>query len=139
MVIARTAILQTLRQGPGYGRLLMRRVSTATGGRAALAPGSVYPVLKALEKARLVRKWTVVAGRARGGRARTYYELTVAGVREAEAEAAALAGMTLHDRPPLQVSASERSDQQARAERVAALFDFASEARDSLARSRRGA
>lgn len=139
MVTARTAILQALRQGPGYGRLLMRRVSTATGGRASLAPGSVYPVLKALGKARLVRKWTVIAGRARGGRARTYYELTVAGVREAEAEAAALAGIMLGDRPPLQVSASERSILQARAERVAALFDFASEARDSLARARRGA
>jgi DNA-binding PadR family transcriptional regulator len=62
MVTARTAILQALRQGPGYGRLLMRLVSTATGGRASLAPGSVYPTLKALEKARLVRKWTVIAG-----------------------------------------------------------------------------
>lgn len=139
MVTARTAILQALRQGPGYGRLLMRRVCTATGGRASLAPGSVYPVLKALEKARLVRKWTVIAGRARGGRARTYYELTVAGVREAEAEAVALAGITRSGRPPLQVSASERSVLQARAERVAALFDFASETRDSLARARRGA
>jgi DNA-binding PadR family transcriptional regulator len=139
MLAARTAILQALRQGPGYGRLLMRRVSTATGGRSLLAPGSVYPALKALEKARLVRKWTVIAGRERGGRARTYYELTVAGIREAEADAIALAGITRSGQPPLQVSASERSDQQARAERVAALFDFASEARDSLARSRRGA
>jgi DNA-binding PadR family transcriptional regulator len=139
MVTARTAILQALRQGPGYGRLLMRRVTTATGGRASLAPGSVYPTLKALENARLVRKWTVIAGRARGGRARTYYELTVEGIREAEAEAAALAGITLNRRPPLEVSASERSVRQARAERVAALFDFASETRDSFARARRGA
>ena len=139
MLTARTAILQALRQGPGYGRLLMRRVSTATGGRALLAPGSVYPALKALEKARLVRKWTVIAGRARGGRARTYYELTVAGIREAEAEAGALAGITLNGQPPLQVSAPTRSVLRWRAERVAALFDFASEARDSLARARRRA
>jgi DNA-binding PadR family transcriptional regulator len=139
MLTARTAILQALRQGPGYGRLLMRRVSTATGGRASLAPGSVYPTLKALEKARLVRTWTVIAGRARGGRARTNHELTVEGLREAEAAAAALAGITLSGRPPLDVSASERSVRQARAERVAALFDFASETRDSLARARRGA
>ena len=102
MVTARTAILQALRKGPGYGRLLMRRVTTATGGRASLAPGSVYPTLRALEKARLVRKWTVIAGRARGGRARTYYELTVEGIREAEAEAAALAGLTLGGRLPLE-------------------------------------
>ena len=139
MLAARTAILQALRQGPGYGRLLMRRVTTATGGRASLAPGSVYPTLKALEKARLVRKWTVIAGRARGGRARTYYELTVEGIREAEAQAAALAGITLGGRPPLEVSASERSVRRARAERVAALFDFASETRDLLAPARKGA
>ena len=139
MITSRTAILQALRQGPGYGRQLMRRVDAVTGGRASLAPGSVYPTLKALEKARLVRKWTVIAGRARGGRARTYYELTVTGIREAEAEAVALAGIALIGRPPRQVSAVERSLLRARAERVAALFDFATEARDSLARARRRA
>ncbi len=139
MVTSRAAILQALRQGPGYGRQLMRRVAAATGGRASLATGSVYPTLKALEKARLVRKWTVIAGRARGGRARTYYELTVAGIREAEVEAAALAGIALAGRLPRQVSAVERSLLSERAERVAALFDFATEARDSLARARRRA
>jgi DNA-binding PadR family transcriptional regulator len=117
----------------------MRRVDAATGGRASLAPGSVYPTLKALEKARLVRKWTVIAGRARGGRARTYYELTVAGIREAEVEASALAGIALADRLPRQVSAVERSLLRERAERVAALFDFATETRDALARARRRA
>jgi DNA-binding PadR family transcriptional regulator len=139
MITSRTAILQALRQGPGYGRQLMRRVDAVTGGRASLAPGSVYPTLKALEKARLVRKWTVIAGRARGGRARAYYELTVVGIREAEVEAAALAGIALTGRPPRQVSAVERSLLRERAERVAALFDFATEARDSLVRARRGA
>ena len=136
MITSRTAILQALRQGPGYGRQLMRRVAAVTGGRASLAPGSVYPTLKALEKVRLVRKWTVIAGRARGGRARTYYELTVAGIREAEVEAAALAGIALAGRLPRQVSPVERSLWRERAERVAALFDFATQARDSLARAR---
>lgn len=139
MITSRSAILQALRQGPGYGRQLMRRVDAVSGGRASLAPGSVYPTLKALEKARLVRKWTVIAGRVRGGRARTYYELTVAGIREAEAEAVALAGIALIGRPPRQVSAVERSLLRERAERVAALFDFATEVRDSLARARRRA
>jgi DNA-binding PadR family transcriptional regulator len=139
MLTARTAILQALRQGPGYGRQLMRRVDAATGGRASLAPGSVYPALKALEKARMVRKWTVVAGRARGGRARTYYELTVVGIREAEQEAIALAGIALTARPQGRVSAGLRSLRRARAERVAALFDFATEVRNSLARTKRRA
>ncbi len=139
MIASRTAILQALRRGPGYGRQLMRRVAAATGGRASLAPGSVYPNLKALEKARLVRKWTVIAGRARGGRARTYYELTVAGIREAEVEASALAGIALAGLLPRQISAGERLLLRGRAERVAALFDFATEARESLARARRRA
>jgi PadR family transcriptional regulator PadR len=138
MVSARTAIVQALRQGPGYGRQLMRRVDAVTGGRASLAPGSVYPNLRALEKARLVRKWTVIAGRARGGRARTYYELTVAGIREAESEGAALARMALAGRPP-RLAPAELAVLRGRVERVAALFDFAIEARDSLARARRPA
>ncbi len=139
MITTRTAILQALRQGPGYGRLLMRRVGAATGGRASLAPGSVYPALRALEKARLVRKWTVVTGRVRGGRARTYYELTVAGIQEAEAEAMALAGIALARRPAAPESPAERTAMRARVERVAALFEFAAETRDALSRARRRA
>jgi DNA-binding PadR family transcriptional regulator len=139
MVTARTAILQALRQGPGYGRQLMRRVGAATGGRASLAPGSVYPMLRALEQDGLVRRWTVVAGRTRGGRARTYYELTVAGIREAESEAAALLGITLAGGPAPRLSPAESAAMRSRVARVAALFDFAVEARASLARARRRA
>ena len=139
MLTSRAATLQALRQGPGYGRLLMRRVDAATLGRASLAPGSVYPTLRALERARLVRKWKVVVGLARGGRARTYYELTVAGIREADAEAVALAGIALAGRPPLPVSAAERSAMAERVERVGRIFDFAIEAGESLARARRRA
>jgi DNA-binding PadR family transcriptional regulator len=137
VISARTAILQALRQGPGYVRLLMRRVSTATGRRVSLAPGSVYPALRALEEDRLVRKWTAVGERVRGGRARTYYELTVAGVREAESEARALTGIVLAGRPSQRVSAAERATMRRRIERAADLFAFAAEARDALARARR--
>jgi len=139
MVTARTAILLALRQGPGYGRQLMRRLRTATGGRASLAPGSAYPALRALEKARLVRKWTVVVGRQRGGRARSYYELTVAGVQEAESEAQALTGMLLAGRSTRESSAAEHEAMRERIERVADLFDFASETREALVRARRRA
>ena len=37
-----------------------------------------------------MRSWSVVPGRRRGGRARTYYELTERGVRASEADRAAL-------------------------------------------------
>jgi PadR family transcriptional regulator, regulatory protein PadR len=139
MITVRTALLQALRQGPGYGRQLMRRVDTATQGRASLAPGSVYPALRALEKARLVRKWTVVAGRQRGGRARTYYELTVPGIQEADSEARALTGLLLAGRSTRGASAADHAAMRERIERVAGLFYFASEARASIARARRRA
>lgn len=139
MVTARTALLQALRQGPGYGRLLMRRIADATGGRARLAPGSVYPALRALEKTGLVRKWTVVTGRIRGGRSRTYHELTVAGVEAAEAEAQALSGMLLAAPSRREAPVAEEHSMRARIERVDELLDFVSQARESLAWARRRA
>ncbi len=137
MVTARTAVLQALRQGPAYGRLLMRRVREATGGRASLAPGSVYPTLRAVEKSGLVRKWTVVAGRVRGGRARTYYELTAAGVREAESEARALRALLAGAEARQETSPADRAAMRERVRTVSELFDFAIEAREALSRARR--
>jgi DNA-binding PadR family transcriptional regulator len=90
VVSTRTALLLALRNGPGYGRELVRRIQRATAGRERFAEGSVYPALRALALARLVRSWAVVPGRRRGGRARTYYELTERGVRASEAEQASL-------------------------------------------------
>lgn len=133
MLSSRTALLQALRQGPGYGQQLMRRVAVATRGRARLVPGSVYPALQALEKAGRVRSWTVIPGRARGGRARTYYELTVDGVREAELEAQALGEIARVRRPRPPISVAERAAMRVRVERVAELFDFASQLRDAHA------
>ncbi len=137
MLPTRSALLLTLRQGPGYGRQLMRRVHAATGGRASLGPGSAYPALRALEQARLVRRWTVVAGRARGGRARTYYELTVLGVRTAELEAAALAAVALGSRSACSVSPAELAAIRSRIERAAELHTSASGLREAVARAGR--
>ena len=90
MVSARTALLLALREGPGYGRELVRRLQGATAGRERFAEASIYPALVALRTGRLVRSWQVVPGRRRGGRARTYYELTNRGARAAEAARASL-------------------------------------------------
>lgn len=90
MITARTALLQALREGPGYGRELVRRISRASAGRLRFSEGSIYPALRQLRTARLVRCWGVVPGRRRGGRARVYYELTERGVRASEAERLAL-------------------------------------------------
>jgi DNA-binding PadR family transcriptional regulator len=93
MVTARTAVLLALRQGPGYGRELVRRIRSASRGRLRLAEGSVYPALRHLERSRLARSWQVVPGRRRGGRSRTYYELTERGVRASAAAVAALGAL----------------------------------------------
>jgi len=98
MVAARTALLQALRRGPGYGRELIRRVRELTGGRVRLAPGSVYPALRALERERLVRSWPVVPGQRRGGRSRTYYELSARGIRAAEVDRGVLGALATQGR-----------------------------------------
>jgi DNA-binding PadR family transcriptional regulator len=101
MVTARTALLQVLREGPGYGRELVLRINRASAGRLRFAEGSIYPALRHLEAARLVRSWGVVPGRRRGGRARTYYELTERGARASEADRVALLRLAVPDRPCL--------------------------------------
>ena len=68
-------VLQAVAAGHRYGFDIM----DATG----VASGSVYPVLRRLEEARLLRgKWEKGAAAHRGGRPqRRYYELTEAGER----------------------------------------------------------
>ena len=101
MVTARVALLQALREGPGYGRELVRRIRRASASRLRFAEGSIYPALRRLEAARLVRSWDVVPGRRRGGRARTYYELTERGVRASEADRAVLLRLAVPESPRL--------------------------------------
>lgn len=100
MLSAKTAILLALRYGPAYGRELRTRIASSTHGRARLSEGTLHPALRGLRAARLVVAWGVVPGRTRGGRRRTYYELTVRGVREAEACARALGALAGMDRSP---------------------------------------
>jgi DNA-binding PadR family transcriptional regulator len=115
----------------------MRRVRDATEGLVSLAPGSLHPALRTLTKAGLVRSWKVVPGRERGGRSRTYFELTVAGIRNAELQAATLGRLLVYGRrAKTRVSASERRTMASRVERVAELFDLNADMRDSLAKPR---
>lgn len=86
MITARTALLQALREGPAYGRELVRRIARVTSGRVRFAEGSIYPALRRLRADRLVRRWSVVPGRRRGGRTRRYYELTERGARTSDAD-----------------------------------------------------
>jgi DNA-binding PadR family transcriptional regulator len=50
----RTAVLGALQDGPGHGYELMSRLAERTGGRWRPSPGSVYPMLQALQDEGLV-------------------------------------------------------------------------------------
>ena len=77
-------LLATLEDGPRHGYAVIEELRRATGGRLDLPTGTVYPALRRLEAAGLVRgSWSVVAGRQRRD-----YRLTAAGVRALSSERA---------------------------------------------------
>jgi Transcriptional regulator PadR-like family len=85
----RGLVLAALLQGAAHGYELMRRLEEQTGGWWRPSPGSMYPLLQALEGEGLA------AGRDDGGR--RVYELTDAGRNQASVEG--LCGLTTA-RPP---------------------------------------
>src|SRR5262245_5552715 len=83
IVDTKSALLQALLEGEGYGLELIERVRSRTGGAVNLLQGRVYPALRELEDDGLLRSWEGEAVPERGGKPRRYYELTVAGKRTA--------------------------------------------------------
>jgi|SRR5215207_5926096 len=70
-------LLATLEAGPKHGYAVIEALREGSSGHFDLPTGTVYPALRRLESAGLVRSgWSVVAGRNR----RTY-RLTAAGRR----------------------------------------------------------
>jgi PadR family transcriptional regulator PadR len=93
-VSARSALLQALIRGPGYGLELIERVRTSTSGRVKLNQGSVYPALRALERGGFVESYEVdEALGERGGRPRRYYRITADGERAARDDSKAAVGL----------------------------------------------
>ena len=64
-----------------YGVLISREIAEKSGREVALA--SVYAALERLEKKGLVRSTLGEPTAARGGKARTYFEPTALGLKEA--------------------------------------------------------
>jgi PadR family transcriptional regulator PadR len=88
----KTALLQALISGPGYGLELIERVRMRTEGRVHLGQGTTYPALRALERDGLLESYESEPLPERGGRPRIYYRLTGEGKRAAlETRTAALA------------------------------------------------
>ncbi len=93
LVAAKSALLQALVEGPGYGLELIDRVKDRTSGDVRLGQGSVYPALRSLEVEGLVRSYEGPPLPERGGRPRVYYELTGEGLRAAREQRRAAAGL----------------------------------------------
>jgi len=73
------AVVLALGRGPSSGVGLMSRLREGAFGARPLGPGTLYPLLRRLERARLVRCW-VEEGRSRVGRPRHFQELTASGI-----------------------------------------------------------
>lgn len=89
----KAALLQALVRGEGYGLELIERIRAASRGSIRLKEGAVYPALRGLEEAGLVRHSKDESTAARGGRPRRYYQLTATGRRVAVGQARSLHGV----------------------------------------------
>lgn len=91
---SRTALLQILLSGPGYGTELGARVKERSLGTMVLLQGSLYPMLRAFEAEGFVKsKKMDRAEDQRGGRQLIVYELTKAGREQALRDRAILGTM----------------------------------------------
>lgn len=79
VLTSEAGVLTALRTGPASGVELMARVRALTGVDGTLGAGALYPLLRRLESAGLVRAW-LETPRERVGRPRRFHELTVRGV-----------------------------------------------------------
>jgi DNA-binding PadR family transcriptional regulator len=71
-------VLDVLRDGPSYGYRIRQRIFEQSKGTLNWQDGTIYPVLRHLEKQRLV---TSVWEGPKDGRQRRYYRLTPTGHR----------------------------------------------------------
>lgn len=92
-VTAKTALLQALVQGEGYGLELIKRVTARTMGAIALHQGSIYPALRELEREGLVTSRESEPLPERGGRPRIYYKLTGLGAKQAVSDRETVIGL----------------------------------------------
>jgi len=83
IVDTKSALLQALISGEGYGLELIERIRARTEGKVALLQGRVYPALRELEIDGLVKSYETEPLAERGGRPRRYYRLTAEGRRAA--------------------------------------------------------
>jgi DNA-binding PadR family transcriptional regulator len=69
--------------GDAYGAAIRAEILARTG--RSITPGAIYPTLDRLEARGLLRSRVAGATAERGGRARRYFKVTPAGLREVKA------------------------------------------------------
>jgi PadR family transcriptional regulator, regulatory protein PadR len=75
-------LLASLEPGPRHGYAIMEALRAGSGGQFDLPTGTIYPALRRLEQAGLIKgTWSQA-----GGRRRRVYDLTPAGRRTLAAE-----------------------------------------------------
>ncbi len=74
---AKLLVLSVLNRGPLHGYGVLKEISDRSGGCCTITSGTIYPVLRELEKEKLISSTKGVAS----GRARVVYELTGEGRR----------------------------------------------------------
>lgn len=93
LVDSKSALLQCLLYGEGYGLELIQRVNDRSNGQVRLLQGRVYPALRELEADGLVESWEGTPIPERGGRPRRYYRLTGRGQLVAREQREAIHGL----------------------------------------------
>ncbi len=130
----RAALLQALRDGPGHGRDLIRRVKEMAG--LSVHPGRVYPALRSLLEEGLIASRHVTPGGARGARSRICYELTPHGVEVSTQQRQLLADF-VRRRVPRLPDAAERARMAARLLEMDDLAAFGLRLRRAMLDARR--
>jgi DNA-binding PadR family transcriptional regulator len=93
-------LLLALADGPAAGSEIAVRARALTGDPRVLGAGTLYPALRRLRSAGLVRSWAEDA-RSRVGRPRRFNELTAAGVETLARQRALLQMLAATARPAM--------------------------------------
>ena len=107
VLAAESTVLLTLAEGPAAGAEIAARARSRLGDDRALGPGTLYPVLRRLESAGVLRSWTE-GERSRVGRPQRFHELTARGVQVLESQRSLLRRLASPQAPGAPPSAGAR-------------------------------